>query len=60
MLGPPRQFGLSDLTVAGPVSWREHESSTEAGDKIYVNTYQTGASDSIDLLQRRVKQTYLE
>jgi hypothetical protein len=51
---------LSDLTVAGPVSWRGHEFSTEAGDKIYVNTYQTGASDLIDLLQRRVKQTYLE
>jgi hypothetical protein len=60
MFGKPRQFALSDLTVAGPVSWRGHEFSTEAGDKIYVNTYQTGASDLIDLLQRQVKQTHLE
>jgi hypothetical protein len=60
MFGEPRQFALSDLTMAGPVSWRGHEYSTEAGDKIYVNTYQTGAPDLIDLLQRRVKQTYFE
>jgi hypothetical protein len=60
MFGKSRQFVLSDLTVAGPVSWRGHEFSTEAGEKIYVNTYQTGASDLIDLLRRQVKQTYFE
>ena len=60
MFGKSRQFVLSDLTVAGPVRWRGHEFSTEAGDRIYVNTYQTGASDLIDLLRRQVKQTYFE
>jgi hypothetical protein len=60
MLGRSRRFGLSELTVAGPVSWRGHEFSTEAGDQIYVNTYQTGASDLIGLLQRQIKQTSFE
>jgi hypothetical protein len=60
MFGKRRQFRLSDFTLAGPKSWRGHEFSTETGDKIYVNTYQAGASDLIDLLQRRVKQTYFE
>jgi hypothetical protein len=56
----PRHFPLSDFTMAGPISWRGHEFSTEAGDKIYVNTYQTGAADLIGLLQRQVRQTYSE
>jgi hypothetical protein len=60
MTGKPRQFALSDFTMGGPISWRGHKFSTQAGDKIYVNTYQTGAPDLIDLLQRQVKQTYFE
>jgi hypothetical protein len=60
MIGKSRQFALSDFTLAGPISWRGHEFSTETGDKIYVNTYQTGAPDLIELLQRQVKQTYFE
>jgi hypothetical protein len=58
--GKPRQFTLSDFTMAGPISWRGQEFSTEAGDKIYVNPYQMGGTDLIDLIQRQVKQTYLE
>ena len=58
MTGKPRQFELSDFTMAGPISWRGHEFSTEACDKVYANTYQTGAPDSIDLPQRKSKQTY--
>jgi hypothetical protein len=60
MFGKRRQFRLSDLTVAAPVSWRGHEFATVTADKIYVNTYQIGASELIDLLQRQVKQTYFE
>jgi hypothetical protein len=60
MIGKPQQFALSDFTRAGPISWRGHEFSTDAGDKIYVNSYQTGASALIELLQRRVKETNLE
>jgi hypothetical protein len=59
-LGIPRQFALSDFTRGGPVSWRGQEFSTEAGDKIYVNSYQTGGSALIDLLKRGVKETYFE
>ena len=58
--GQPRQYALSDFTRAGPVSWRGHEFSTEAGDKIYVNSYQTGGPALIELLQRGVKETYFE
>jgi hypothetical protein len=58
--GKPRQFALSDFTRAGPISWRGHEFSTETGDKIYVNSYQTGAPTLIELLQRQVKETDLE
>ncbi len=60
MTGKPRQFALSDFTRAGPVSWRGHEFSTETNDKIYVNSYQTGAPALIELLQRQVKETNLE
>ena len=60
MTGKPRQFALSDFTRAGPVSWRGHEFSTETDDKIYVNSYQTGAPALIELLQRQVKETNLE
>ena len=60
LIGKPRRFAVSDFTRAGPISWRGHEFSTDAGDKIYVNTYQAGAPDLIDLLQRQVKQTYFE
>ena len=58
--GHPRQYAISDFTRAGPVSWRGHEFSTEAGDKIYVNSYQTGGRALIELLQRGVKETYFE
>lgn len=58
--GQPTQYALSDFTRAGPVSWRGHEFSTESGDKIYVNSYQTGGPALIELLQRRVKETYFE
>jgi hypothetical protein len=60
VIGRPRHFPLSDFTRAGPVGWRGHEFSTAAGDKIYVNSYQTAASTLIELLQRQVKETYLE
>jgi len=58
--GQPRQYALSDFTRAGPISWRGHEFSTQAGDKICVNSYQTGGSALIELLQRGVKETYCE
>jgi hypothetical protein len=51
---------VSDFTRTGPISWRGHELSTDAGEKIYVNTYQAGAADLIDLLQRQVKHAYFE
>jgi hypothetical protein len=60
VIGRPRHFSLSAFTRAGPVGWRGHEFSTAAGDKIYVNSYQTGASTLIEMLQRQVKETYLE
>lgn len=60
MTGQPRQYALSDFTRAGPVSWRGHEFSTEAGDKIYVNSYQTGGPALIEILQRGVKETDFE
>ncbi len=60
MAGKPRQFALSDLTRVGPVSWRGHEFSTEAGDKVYVNSLQTGAPALIGLLQGLVKEVYFE
>jgi hypothetical protein len=60
MIGKPRQFAVSDFTRTGPISWRGHEFSTETGDKIYVNSYQTGGPALIELLQRQVKETYYE
>jgi hypothetical protein len=60
MTGKPRRFALSDFTRAGPISWRGTEFSTEAGEKVYVNSYQTGGPVLIDLLQQQVKETYFE
>jgi hypothetical protein len=60
MTGKPRQFALGDFTRAGAVSWRGHEYSTQTGDKIYVNSYQTGGPTLIELLQRQVKETDYE
>jgi hypothetical protein len=60
MFGKPGQFAMRDFTRAGPVGWRGHEFETRTGDKIYVNSYQTGAADLLDLLQRQAKETYYE
>jgi hypothetical protein len=60
MFGRPKQFMFSDFTRAGPVGARGLEFETEAGDKIYVNLYQTGGVALIELLQRQVKETYFE
>lgn len=60
MMGNARQYALSDFTRAGPVSWRGHEFSTEAGDKIYVNSHQMGGPTLIGLLQRQVKYSDYE
>jgi hypothetical protein len=60
MFGKPGQFALRDFTRAGPISWRGNEFERGTGDKIYVNSYQTGAADLLDLLQRQVKETYYE
>jgi hypothetical protein len=60
MMGHPRQYAVSDFTRAGPVSWRGHEFSTETGEKIFVNSYQTGGPTLIELLQGRVRVTDYE
>lgn len=53
MIGRPRNFAFGDFTRAGPANWRGHQFSTETGDKIYVNSYQTGGPALIELLQRQ-------
>jgi hypothetical protein len=60
VFGQPQRIGIRDFTRAGPISWRGHEFATDNGDKIYVNSIQTGASALIELLQRQVKETYFE
>jgi hypothetical protein len=60
MTGKMRQFALKDFTISGPITWRGHEFSTDTGDKIYVNSYQTGAADLIDRLRNQVKQSFIE
>jgi hypothetical protein len=60
MFGKSRQFTLSDFTRAGSINWRGHEFSTEPGDRIYVNAYQTGGPTLIELLQRQVKESDYE
>jgi hypothetical protein len=56
-IGQPQSFAIRDITRAGPISWRGHEFATDNGDKIYVNSIQTGASALIELLKRQAKQT---
>jgi hypothetical protein len=58
--GKPSRFALSDFTRAGPITWRGHEFSTETGERIYVNSYQTGGPALIDVLQRQAKETDFE
>jgi hypothetical protein len=60
LTGKSKQFAIADFTRADPVSWRGHEFSTETGDKIYVNAFETGGPALIDLLQRQAKETYYE
>jgi hypothetical protein len=42
VFGQPQRIAIRDFTRAGPISWRGHEFATDNGDKIYVNSIQTG------------------
>ena len=60
MFGKSRQFDIHSFTRAGPVGPRGNRFENDAGDKIYVNSFQSGGTDLIDLLQRQTKETYYE
>jgi len=49
----PQTFRLADLRSNGAVGPRGHRYTTAAGDTAYVNSYQQGASQLIDILSRR-------
>jgi uncharacterized Tic20 family protein len=49
----PQTFRLADLRFNGAVGKRGHRYTTAAGDTAYVNSYQQGASQLIDILSRR-------
>jgi hypothetical protein len=49
----PQTFSLADFRFTGEVGPRGHQYTTAAGDMAYVNSYQQGASDLIDLLSRQ-------
>jgi hypothetical protein len=49
----PQTLSLADLRFTGEVGPRGHKYTTAAGDIAYVNSYQQGASDLIDLLSRQ-------
>jgi amino acid transporter len=49
----PRTFRRADLKFTGAVGPRGHEYRTAAGDAAYVNSYQQGASELIDMLSRQ-------
>jgi len=60
IFGKPRQFEIHSFTRAGPVGPRGHRFENDAGDAIYVNSFQSGGPDLIDLLQKQTKETYRE
>jgi hypothetical protein len=49
----PQTFRLAELRFTGAVGPRGHQYKTHAGDTAYVNTYQQGASQLIEILSRR-------
>ena len=60
IFGKSRQFDIHSFTRAGPVGPRGHRFENDAGDEIYVNSFQSGGPDLIDLLQRQTRDTYYE
>ena len=53
----PQAFSLADLRFTGAVGPRGHEYTTAAGDTAYINSYQQGASELIEILSRRGTQS---
>lgn len=60
MFGKSRQYDIHSFTRAGPVGPRGNRFENDAGDKIYVNSLQSGGPDLIALLQRQTRETYFE
>ena len=48
----PQTFSLAELQFTGEVGTRGHQYKTATGAFAYVNSYQQGASELIDLLAR--------
>jgi hypothetical protein len=49
----PQTFSLADLRFTGAIGPRGHQYTTAAGDTAYVNSYQQGASELIEILSRQ-------
>jgi hypothetical protein len=49
----PQTIQLADLRFTGVISARGHQYTTAAGDTAYVNSYQRGASELIEMLSRQ-------
>src|ERR1700733_11963958 len=60
IFGKSRQFDIHLFTHAGPVGPRGNKFENDAGDEIYVNSFQLGGPDLIDLLERQIRETYYE
>jgi hypothetical protein len=54
LIGGSQRFAISEFANAGAIGVLGHEFETQAGDKIYVNSYQRGTATLIQLLQRQV------
>jgi hypothetical protein len=48
----PQTFSLAELRFTGAIGPRGHQYTTAAGDTAYVNSYQQGASELIEILSR--------
>lgn len=49
----PQTFRLAELRFTGAIGPRGHQYTTAAGDTAYVNSYQKGASELIEILSRQ-------
>jgi hypothetical protein len=49
----PQTFSLADLRFTGAIGPRGHQYTTAAGETAYVNSYQQGASELIEILSRQ-------
>lgn len=49
----PQTFSLADLRFTGAIGPRGHQYTTAAGDTAYVNSFQQGASELIEILSRQ-------